>query len=428
MTAFELVSVLVTVAALLSFANQKLLRVPATIGIMVLSLGFSALVLIAGNLAGGLGHSIVAVVQGIDFNRIVLHGLLAFLLFAGSLHLDVIDLRKQRRTVLALSIISTVLSTACVGGLVYLAFPLLGFRLPLSVALLFGALIAPTDPIAVLAILRGAGISRALRIQLSGEALFNDGVGAVLFVTLLESAGHPAHLAAFGKLLLVEAGGGILIGLVAGLATRGLLQRTDEYQTEILLTLALAIGGFALADSLHVSAPLEAVVAGLCLGQRGRGEAFSARAQDYVDKFWELVDSMCNAVLFLLMGLELLVVPFHARFLLAGLVAVLLVLMSRWTSVAVVLLPGLVRKMGFCPELLAPIHILTWGGLRGGLSIALALSLPALEARGLLLTTTYVVVVFAIVVQGLTMPRLAHHYRYRRPKLIHAAEANVVSS
>ena len=395
---------------------------------MVLSLGFSALVLIAGNLVGGISHSIVAVVEGIDFNRIMLHGLLAFMLFAGSLHLDVVDLRKQRQTVLALSILSTILSTACVGALLYLAFPLIGFSLPLRSALLFGALIAPTDPIAVLAILRGAGISRSLRMQLSGEALFNDGVGAVLFVTLLESSGQAEQFGAFARLLLVEAGGGILIGLAAGLATRELLHRTDEYQTEILLTLALAIGGFALADSIHVSAPLEAVIAGLCLGRRGRGEAFSARAQDYFDKFWELVDSMCNAVLFLLMGLELIVVPFHARFLLAGLLAVPLVLVSRWTSVAVVLLPGLIRKVGLCPELFAPIHILTWGGLRGGLSLALALSLPAFEARGLLLTTTYVVVVFAIVVQGLSMPRLAHYYRYRRPRPIQAAHANVLSS
>ena len=421
MTAFELVSVLVTVAALLSFANHRLLRVPATIGIMVLSLGFSALVLIAGNLAGGLGHTIISVVQGIDFNRIVLHGLLAFLLFAGSLHLDVVDLRKQRGTVLALSILSTVISAALVGGLLYTVFPLLGFRLPLSGALLFGALIAPTDPIAVLAILRGAGISRSLRMQLSGEALFNDGVGAVLFVTLLESSGHHAHFIDFARLLVIEAGGGILVGLAAGQATRFLLHRTDEYQTEILLTLALATGGFALAEALHVSAPLEAVVAGLCLARRGRGEAFSDRAQHYVDMFWELVDSMCNAVLFLLMGLELLVVPFHVRFLLAGLVAVPLVLMARWTSVAAVLLPNLLRKMGFCPELLAPINMLTWGGLRGGLSIALVLSLPASDAQGLLLTTTYVVVVFAIIVQGLTMPRLAQHYRYRRPKLVPAA-------
>lgn len=413
MTPFATASMFITVAALLSFANHRLVRVPTAIGMTLLSLLLATALLAMGKLAGTYPGAfgdlyparIMATVTGINFNRLVLHGMLAFLLFAGSLQLDVVNLRKQRWTVLALSVVSTLLSTLFIAGLCRLFVPLLGLAMPLPSALLLGALLSPTDPVAALAILRRAGVSQATETQLSGEALFNDAVGAVLFIALLASSqgGHLPSAGGFTLLLLQQAGGGIVLGLLLGLVVAALLRLTSAYRTEILLTLALAMGGYALADALGVSAPLEAVVSGLILGGRLRGEVFSKHAQEYVDKFWDLIDGIMNALLFLLLGLELVVVPLHLPFLLAGLLVIPLVLLSRYASVAAVMLP----KLGICRRLGRSLTLMTWGGMRGALSVALALSLPDAPERGLLLTITYVVVVFSILVQGLTIGRLA---------------------
>ncbi len=415
MSAFDVASIFITIAALLSFANHRLVRVPPAIGMTLLALLLASVLLLAGKIAGvdSTVHPgrIIALVAGIDFNRLVLHGMLAFLLFAGSIQLDVVNLRKQQGTVLALSVVSTVASMILVALLCRLLMPALGLPLSLGSALLLGAILSPTDPVAALAILRRAGVSKATESQLSGEALFNDAVGAVLFITLLETTqgGHLPGFGRFGLLLLRQAGGGIVLGLLLGLVAAAMLRLTEAYRTEILLTLALAMGGYALADAIGVSAPLEAVVSGLVLGGRLRTAVFSERAQDYVDKFWDLADGIMNAVLFLLLGLELVVIPLHVPFLVAGLCAVPLVLVSRYLSVALVFLP----KMGMCKRLGATLTLMTWGGMRGALSVALALSLPSLPERGLMLTITYVVVVFAIVVQGLTIGKLAHRLESR---------------
>ena len=410
MTAFALASLFITAAALLSFANHRLLRIPPAIGMTLLSLLLATALLAAGKIAGvqSAVHSgqIIALVSSIDFNRLVLHGMLAFLLFAGAIQLDVVNLRKQKWTVLALSVVSTIASAVMVALLCRAVVPALGLALPLSSALLLGALLSPTDPVAALAILRRAGVSQKLESQLSGEALFNDAVGAVLFIALLETT-HGGKLPAvrtLAVLLLREAGGGMALGLALGLATTFLLRLTNAYRTEILLTLALAMGGYALADAIHVSAPLEAVVSGLVLGGQLREAVFSERAQDYVDRFWDLIDSIMNALLFLLLGLELVVVPLHLPFLLAGVCVIPLVLAARYASVALVMVP----QLGICRKLGRSLTLMTWGGMRGALSVALALSLPSSPARGLMLTMTYVVVVFAILVQGLTIGRLAH--------------------
>jgi len=403
MSAFGLFSLLIAAAALLSFANQRLARLPATIGITVLSLGVSLLMIATGKLVGGHAWA-AATVASINFQAVVLHGLLAFLLFAGAMHIDLLDLHKQRLPILALSVLSTVLSTVLIGLLSWGVFRAIGFALPLYSCLLFGALISPTDPVSVLAIMRRVGMPKNIETQLAGESLFNDGVGAVLFITMLEatSGGQLPHFGHLLRLLVLEAGGGILIGLAGGFLCKQLLRRVDDYQTEILLTLALAMGGYALADALHLSAPLEAVAAGLSLGGGYGAKAISENARDYVDKFWDLIDGIMNALLFMLLGLEMLEMRMDASVLLAGVLAIPVVLLARWVSVAGVIVPLRFRTQ----HIRGAVLLLTWGGLRGGLSLALALSLPQDQYRSLLLPVTYIVVVFAIVVQGLTVQKL----------------------
>ncbi|MBW4043625.1 MAG: sodium:proton antiporter [Acidobacteria bacterium] len=405
MTPFELISMLITIAALLSFFNYRWLRVTPTIGVTMLALSLSLVVVAVGRLSG-VHHWTMSAVSQIDFPQIVLHGMLAFLLFAGSLHLDSVRLRRHKLPVLLLAVAGTMVSTILVALLMWGVFHLIRLEVSMTACLLFGALISPTDPIAVLAILRSVNGPKRLETLLAGESLFNDGVGAVLFVTLLEasSSGHLPGFLGVARLLAVEAGGGIAIGLAAGFLTSALLVRVNDYQTEILLTLALAMGGYALADALHVSAPLEAVVAGLVLSaRREQSSVVSAAANDYLDKFWELVDGILNAVLFMLLGLEMLIMSFPFKFLLAGALAIPVVLLARGVTVAGVMTPLHWGRHGLRSE----IALLTWGGLRGGLSLALALSLPMNGTKDLLLAVTYIVVVFAIVVQGLSMPALA---------------------
>ncbi len=410
MTTFALLSSLVTIAAIFSLVSHRVLRLPVSIGTTILALCGASALLAAGRLAPGLRVEAAHIVGGIDFNAVVLHGMLAFLLFAGALQLDLKHLSLQKLPVLSLAIFGTALSTVFVAGLFKLA--LLALAIPMSFmgALLFGALISPTDPIAVLDMLRRVGAPADLEAQLAGESLFNDGVGAVIFLSLLgASAGgglpSPSH---FLLLLAFEAGGGILLGCVLGYITYRLLCTLDSYSIEVMLTLALAMGGYALADALHLSAPLEAVAAGLLMGGRAREHAMSERTRDNVDTFWELIDMILNVVLFLLLGLELLVLPLDLRFLLAGLLAIPAVLVARLASVSLTVFAlSRVRRR---PR--GSIRVLTWGGLRGGLAVALALALPhrsGLE-QGLLLVT-YVVVVFSIVVQGLTITPLLRRLR-----------------
>ena len=407
MSLFDLVAVVLVLAAVFSFLNFRLLKLPATIGLMALTLLFSVLVVALGSVVPGVEHQARAIVRQFDFGEALLHGMLGFLLFAGALHVDLGDLARHRAPIAVLATVGVLLSTAIVAGLVWGMLALLGIPLRFIDCLLFGALISPTDPISVLGLLKQIGAPKRLEIQIAGESLFNDGVGVVLFSGLLEFAvGGPGLDAGhFALLFAREAVGGAVFGLLVGLLVYRMLRSVDHYQVEILLSLALVAGGYAGADALHLSGPIAMVVAGLIIGNHGRFFAMSATTAEHLDVFWELVDEILNAVLFVLIGLEVLVLPFTATYLVAGLLAILIVLAARLASVG---LPvwALRRWEQFDP-LMVP--VLTWGGLRGGISVALALSLPgegepgAVPGREVIVSITYVVVVFSILVQGLTI-------------------------
>lgn len=405
MTAFDILAILMTVTAVLAWVNYRFVRLPTTIGLMVISLLFSLGLVAAGGLSFGVRELMVSLLGRVDFDDTLLHGMLGAMLFAGALHIDLNELAEERGMVAVLATAGVVISTAVVGGLSWLALGSLGQDVPVIYCLLFGALISPTDPIAVGAILRKIGLPKNLLVAISGESLFNDGVGVVVFLVLLEiAAGHQAVSGSnVLELLAVEGVGGVLYGAAVGYLAYRMLKSVDNYQVEILITLALVTGGYALAYRLHVSGPLAMVVAGLMIGNHGRAFAMSEQTRDRLDAFWELVDEFLNALLFVLIGAEVLVLTFSAPALVAGLVAVPIVLAARYVSVAV---PALALRP-WRRITTGTIGIMTWSGLRGGISVALALSLPAGPERDLLITMTYVVVVCSIVGQGLTISRAA---------------------
>ena len=410
MSLFATLSILVTLAALFGLLSRRVLHLPATIGTMLLTLGCSLALLLAGFRAPGLQHWARTLVGGIDFNAVVLHGLLGLLLFAGSLHLDLEQLRKEKLTVILLSVLSTALSTVMIGAGLKGMLTLMHVEISSLLCLLFGALISPTDPVAVLEMLGRVRAPRALKSQLAGESLFNDGVGAVLFLSLLaaSSGGTLPTASHFLGTLALQAGGGIALGLLLSYGTYRLIRLVQDPRVEVLLTLALAMGGYALADVLGVSMPLEAVAAGLLINGHGRRFGMSRESREHVDQFWTMTDDLLNALLFLLLGLEVLAVPLPMHRLLLGLLTIPIVLAARFFSVAAVLLPlhAAVRLGRLHAFSSGTLQVLTWGGLRGGLSVALALSLPRNDARDLLLTLTYVVVIASVAGQGLTVGRL----------------------
>jgi CPA1 family monovalent cation:H+ antiporter len=396
-------TVLVCLAALFGYVNHRLLRLPFTIGLMAVALAFSLALLALGKLGLGIEADAQRFVGAIDFNEALMHGMLGFLLFAGALHVKLEELLDLKWVIATLAIAGTILSCAITGALAYWVFALVGLPLPFLYCMLFGALISPTDPIAVMGVLRQARLPRVLEMKIVGESLFNDGVGVVIFLIVLDLLPKPSFsvtdvLALFAQ----EALGGAALGLALGYAAYRMLRTVDNYQVEILITLALVMGSFALADLAHTSGPIAVVVAGLLIGNQGRRFAMSKTTIERVDSFWELLDELLNAVLFVLIGLEVLVLSFRVSYLLAGLAAIPLVLAARWASVA--LQVGLLRTVrAFSAR---AVTILTWGGLRGGISVALALSVPAGPTRDALVTITYAVVVFSILVQGLTINRV----------------------
>jgi CPA1 family monovalent cation:H+ antiporter len=346
--------------------------------------------------------------SNVDFNKALMNGMLSFLLFAGSLHVSTSDLADMKWTVGLLATAGVMISTLIVGSLSSLLLSALGFDIPFIYCLLFGALISPTDPIAVMATLKKAGIARSLETKIAGESLFNDGVGVVIFVVILGLVVDPGDITTGGVALLFfqEAIGGIIFGLLLGTIGFYLLKSVDNYQVEILLTLALVFGGYTLAMKLHTSGPIAVVVAGLLIGNRGRRYAMSTHTREHLDNFWELLDEILNVVLFVLIGLEILILEFDQTYLIAGALAVPLVLFSRFIAVGtpITVLKSL-AVYRFSPHV---IKILTWGGLRGGISVALALSLPPGPERDLFLVITYMIVIFSIVVQGLTIGKIAN--------------------
>ncbi len=405
MAALHTFALIITLAALFSYLNHRYLQLPNTIGLMLIGLALSLLLI--GLSAAGLPiiRQIAQELVGhIDFNTTLMHGMLSFLLFAGALHVNINDLARQKWVIFILATAGVMVSTVIIGFGAYLVIGLLGMNLPLIYCLVFGALISPTDPIAVLGILKKVGAPKSLEIKITGESLFNDGIGVVVFIALLGIATEGAHTDAMSitLLFLVEAVGGVLLGLALGAASYFLLRSIDNYQVEILITLAVVMGGYSLATLVHTSGPIAMVVAGVFLGNHGRMFAMSERTRDHLDMFWELVDEILNAVLFVLLGLEILLLNITGPYLLLGLAMIPVILAARFISVGIPV--SLLRhRRSFSPKV---VRILTWGGLRGGISVALALSLPEGVARDMILAITYMVVIFSIGVQGLTIGRL----------------------
>jgi Na+:H+ antiporter len=416
--AFDITAILIAVAAAAAYLNHRLLKLPASSGILVVVLVSSlALVLFDAAFAEQhLQNALAGFLSQIDFNAALMHGMLSFLLFAGALHVDLDGLIENRWTIASLSTVGVLVSAAVIGGLSWWVFRLLGIELPFSVCLVFGALISPTDPIAVMGLLKELKAPRRLASQIAGESLFNDGMGVVLFFALMsltglgaEMTGAPhvgAGLSGLATFFAREVAGGVGVGLTLGYVAYRALKSVDEHSLELLITLALVMFTYSLSFWIHVSGPIAVVVAGLLIGNPGRRFAMSDNTREHIDAFWQMIDGILNAVLFLLIGMEVFAVPSGWRPLAAGAIVIPVALVGRFVSltapVAAMKLRGrLVR--GIVP-------ILTWGGLRGGISVAMALSLPPLAGRDVLLACTYAIVVFSILVQGLTMRRLLSYY------------------
>lgn len=404
-TMIDLVSAILALTALFAYINVRWVRLPSAIGLLLTAL-LSALGTKAAAAAGLVDLSpVVRVLQEIDFRETLLEGMLGPLLFAGALHVDWTVLRERRWPVLLLATVGTVVAAAAMGLGLWLLAPQFGFPMPVLWALAFGVLIAPTDPIAVGALLKKAGVPAPLQTTITGESLFNDGIGVVLFLVVLGvlTGGGSPDPVAIAKLLTIEVGGGIAFGIALGWLAVRLLRAVDNYQVEILVTLALVSAGFSLSRHLHVSGVLGMVVLGLIIGQSGRAVALSPITQQRLDEFWELVDEFLNAALFVLIGVEILVLDFQSAALWLGVAMIPVTLAARFLSIAGPLGPW--RRRFDWPR--GTIRLLTWAGVRGGVSIALALALPPGPTRTTILAVAYVVVCFSILVQGLTMERVA---------------------
>jgi len=399
----DIASTCLVVTALLAYLNHRFIGLPTPIGVMTGSLGLSLcfVALDSTNVVPSLRGYEDSLLRSIDFTDVLMQGMLSLLLFAGALHVDLDELRTYRWQISALAVFGTLASTAIVGLGMWAVLPLVGLSLPLAHCLTFGALISPTDPIAVMSILKSSGAPRSVEIVIAGESLFNDGVGVVVFTALagMLASGAPPSAAQGFEILLREAGGGVLFGIALGYFTFRLLRSVDSYQVEVLLSLAAVMGGYAFANRLHVSGPLAMVIVGLMIGNPGRAFAMSETTRRYLDMFWELIDEILNAVLFVLIGMEVLLIDLSARASLAACVGVAVTLFARLCTVGipVAALPGAFRLPA------GAWRILSWGGLRGGISVALVLSLPAGAERDVLLALTYGVVVFSVLGQGLTI-------------------------
>ena len=410
MSLFEIGAFLIGLAALFGYINHRYLRAPHTIGLVVIALAASlALVLIESIVPeANIDALIVGVLGEIDFHETLMHGMLSFLLFAGALHVDLSALRRRFRTIGLMATAGTLVSTAVIGTCTWLLGGWTGHPIPFVWALVFGALISPTDPVAVLALFRTVPVSPSLKVTLAGESLFNDGVGVVVFTVILGVAirgGQPSVLH-IGELFVAEVLGGAVLGLIAGLACYRSMQRLDELNLQALITLATVMVCYAAAIRLDASGPIAMVVAGLIIGNKGLNQLVSERSRDYLQSFWALLDEILNSVLFLLIGLEVLIIARGGFEYWIGAMVIPIALAGRWLSV--VLSIAAMRRWESSARGAVP--ILTWGGLRGGIAVALALSLPANEYRPLILTITYIVVLFSIIVQGLTVTRLIRRF------------------
>ena len=423
MHGLALVAFLLALAGLFGYINERFLRFPHTVGLMAVGMAASLILIVLDKTQLYPLKAIASVLISINFETLLLHGLLAFLLFAGALHVRLDDLKRQWLPVACFATLGVLLSAILAAILFYTVARVLGVDLPFVYALLFGALISPTDPVAVIGILRGAGAPRSLSTKIAGESLFNDGTGVVLFLTILGVLAAPdlntfsltsastwiygmhAAFRLFYEILLA-----ILLGLALGFIAYRLIKSIESYSVEILLTLALASGTYSLAEYLHVSAPIAVVTAGLIIGNHGRSYAMSQKTQEHLDTFWELIDETLNALLFALMGLQIIVLTISGKMVWLSLAAIPVVIVARFISIWLIGKP-LARRWSFHPH---STILMTWAGMRGGISIALALAIPSSQYTTVLLTVTYGVVAFSILVQGLTFPWAMRRFMGRR--------------
>ncbi|MEO6564571.1 MAG: sodium:proton antiporter [Casimicrobiaceae bacterium] len=412
-TPLDAAAILIVLAAMLGYLNHRFIGLPQSVGLTVMGAVASLIVVGIDHLlpASRVGEQAMRFISGINFQATLMDGMLSFLLFAGALHVDWSNMRRGTWPILVLSTIGVLISTVIVGGGFYFLTDVVGVDLPLIWCFVFGALISPTDPVAVMGILKRATVDPTLQATVAGESLFNDGVGVVVFSIILATAmsGEAFSVGRGIELFFIEAGGGVVLGLVTGWVAFRAMRSIDEYNVEVMISLAVVMGGYALARQLHVSGPVAMAVAGLLIGNHGVAHAMSDTTRDYLIKFWSLIDEILNAVLFLLIGLVVVTIPFDRRLIFVGLASIPLVLFARTIAVALPLTAlRPLRRLG--P--LAP-PILIWGGLRGGISIALALGLPDGLSRSVELTATYVVVLFAVIVQGGTIAKLIDRWRVR---------------
>ncbi|WP_396637639.1 cation:proton antiporter [Maribacter sp. R77961] len=403
---FIIAAILVFISAIFGYINVRFLKLPNTIGLMLITIVFTLAVFGISYFDDTLLNAERYIISQIDFKTVLLDVMLSFLLFAGALHTNFEQLKVQRWPILVFSTLGVLVSTFLVGTIMFYILQAFGLSVDFIYCLLFGSLISPTDPIAVLGILKQAGAPKKLETKIVGESLFNDGVGVVVFLTIFQiaSAGMDAITPLeIAELFGVEVIGGIVLGLLIGWITYRLMRSIDDYDIEVIITLAAVMMGTVVAQKFHLSAPLAMVTAGLVVGNDTvRNSAMSKTTETYVDKFWELLDILLNTLLFVLIGMEMLVISFEFNYVVAGLVAIPIVLLCRYLSL---LLPikFFEDKLDFVPRTNL---VMTWGGLRGGISIALALGLTQDMHRDLFLVITYVVVVFSIIGQGLTVGKL----------------------
>jgi CPA1 family monovalent cation:H+ antiporter len=405
MNLFHLFSILIVLSAGFAYINFRVLKLPNAIGLMLVSLIFSFFILIMGYYFPAFKDNIALKMNSINFSELLLESMLSFMLFAGAIHIKFKDLNNEKLSILLFSTISVLISTFIIGFASYYLLNYMGIPVQLIHAMLFGALISPTDPIAVLSILKSAGVSKSLETKIAGESLFNDGVAVVVFITILKLAKPGTDLNISSILLLFgqEAIGGLVLGIVVGYIGYKLIASIDNYQVEVLITLAIVMGGYTLAHYTHVSGPLAMVAAGLITGNHGKSLGMSDITAEYVDKFWELIDEILNALLFVLIGLELLIIQTNQKIVFAAIIILFITLVTRYISVYI---PSIAVRL---KERInqKTILILTWGGLRGAISIALALSINPEYNKDIWVTITYVIVCFSILVQGMTIGKFA---------------------
>jgi CPA1 family monovalent cation:H+ antiporter len=410
MNIFVTLTWLIIFCSIFSYINIKFLKLPNSIGLMLIAVLMSLCILILGR-----NYAEVAIfksfVNSFHFSEFLLEYMLCFLLFAGSLHVDIQQLNKQRKPIIAFTMLGVLLATLLIGFALFWLAPLFGFEIPLVYCFLFGALISPTDPIAVLGILKDAKVPKNEEVIITGESLFNDGIGVVVFLTILhsldENSAETLSFQAIWETFLVEVGGGLLLGFLIGYLGNKLLKSIDHYQTEVMITLAMVMGGYTLAKYLHTSGPLAIVVAGLYVGNIGREVAMSDTTKQQVDTFWGLIDDLLNAFLFVLIGFAIVNIPNLHKYSFLGIAVIFIVLIIRYLSI---ILPFKLFNFKKILNKNFPL-IMTWGGLRGGISIALALSLPNFEHKPLIISITYIVVLFAVLVQGLSLGKLVKYLK-----------------